>query len=121
MCVHNGRELTAARTLAETMVAELAEVPGVTPSTLHRLEIGGAVPICESSSRRQCASVELVCCIPKPLAAACAGRRCPNTARRRWWRRLPLKGLSARWTQQLEEPCGLNASDRKCSTVIRSE
>jgi len=45
MRVLDGRQLTAARALAEMTVVELAEAACVTPRTLHRLEIGGAVPI----------------------------------------------------------------------------
>jgi transcriptional regulator with XRE-family HTH domain len=41
----DGRQLTAARALAEMTVAELASAAGVTPRTLHRLEIGGTVPV----------------------------------------------------------------------------
>jgi transcriptional regulator with XRE-family HTH domain len=41
----DGRQLTAARALAELTVAELAALAGVTSRTLHRLEIGGATPI----------------------------------------------------------------------------
>src|ERR1700694_4663779 len=40
-----GRQLTAARALAELTVLELANAAGVTPRTIHRLEIGGAVDI----------------------------------------------------------------------------
>jgi transcriptional regulator with XRE-family HTH domain len=43
----DGRQLTAARALAELTVAELAESAGVTPRTLHRLEIGGVVPVAQ--------------------------------------------------------------------------
>jgi transcriptional regulator with XRE-family HTH domain len=45
MRVLDGRQLTAARALAEMTVVELANAAGVTPRTLHRLEIGGAIPI----------------------------------------------------------------------------
>jgi transcriptional regulator with XRE-family HTH domain len=45
MRIFEGRQLTAARALAEMTIAELAEAAQVTVRTLHRLEIGGAVPI----------------------------------------------------------------------------
>jgi DNA-binding XRE family transcriptional regulator len=41
MLTFDGRQLTAARALAEFTLAELAEAAGVTPRTVHRLEIGG--------------------------------------------------------------------------------
>lgn len=46
----DGRQLTAARALADMTVAELAEKAEVTPRTVHRLEIGG--PFTVSPSRR---------------------------------------------------------------------
>ena len=39
--VFDGRQLTAARALAELTVVELAEAAGVTTRTINRLEIGG--------------------------------------------------------------------------------
>jgi transcriptional regulator with XRE-family HTH domain len=39
----DGRQLTAARALAEMTVADLAEKANVTPRTVHRIEIGGTV------------------------------------------------------------------------------
>lgn len=46
----DGRQLTAARALAEMTVADLAEKAEVTPRTVHRIEIGG--PFSVSPSRR---------------------------------------------------------------------
>jgi transcriptional regulator with XRE-family HTH domain len=46
----DGRQITAARALAELTVAELASLAGVTVRTVHRLEIGG--PITVSPGRR---------------------------------------------------------------------
>ncbi|MGE0022882.1 MAG: helix-turn-helix domain-containing protein [Hyphomicrobium sp.] len=46
----DGRQLTAARTLAGMTVANLAEKADVTPRTVHRIEIGG--PFSVSPSRR---------------------------------------------------------------------
>jgi transcriptional regulator with XRE-family HTH domain len=46
----DGRQLTAARALAGMTVLELAAAAEVTPRTIHRLEISGAVPI--ASKRR---------------------------------------------------------------------
>src|SRR5215510_11762570 len=43
--VSDGRQLTAARALAELTVLELAEAAGVTGRTIHRLEIGGAIHV----------------------------------------------------------------------------
>ena len=43
--VFDGRQLTAARALAELSMLELAEVANVTGRTIHRLEIGGAVHV----------------------------------------------------------------------------
>jgi transcriptional regulator with XRE-family HTH domain len=39
--VFDGRQLTAARALAELTVIELAQAAGVTTRTINRLEIGG--------------------------------------------------------------------------------
>lgn len=46
----DGRQLTAARALAEMTVADLAEKANVTPRTVNRIEIGG--PFSVSPSRR---------------------------------------------------------------------
>lgn len=46
----DGRQITAARALASLTVADLAEKAGVTPRTVHRIEIGG--PFSVSPSRR---------------------------------------------------------------------
>jgi hypothetical protein len=46
----DGRQLTAARALAELTVAGLAAVAGVTPRTIHRLEISGVIHV--SDKRR---------------------------------------------------------------------
>ncbi|MBL8845452.1 MAG: helix-turn-helix domain-containing protein [Hyphomicrobium zavarzinii] len=46
----DGRQLTAARALAEMTVAALAEKADVTPRTVHRIEIGG--PFSVSPSKR---------------------------------------------------------------------
>jgi DNA-binding XRE family transcriptional regulator len=43
--VFDGRQLTAARALAELTVVELAEAAGVTTRTINRLEIGGVTQI----------------------------------------------------------------------------
>ena len=43
--VFDGRQLTAARALAEFTLLELAEAANVTGRTIHRLEIGGAVHV----------------------------------------------------------------------------
>jgi transcriptional regulator with XRE-family HTH domain len=45
MLTFDGRQLTAARALADLTIAELAEAAGVTPRTVHRLEIGGELHI----------------------------------------------------------------------------
>jgi hypothetical protein len=45
MRIFEGRQLTAARALAELTVAELAEDAGVTARTINRLETGGVTPI----------------------------------------------------------------------------
>jgi transcriptional regulator with XRE-family HTH domain len=47
MQTFDGRQLTAARALAELTVAELATAAGVTPRTIHRLEIGGVIHVAE--------------------------------------------------------------------------
>lgn len=47
MDVFDGRQLTAARALAELTVAELAAAAGVTPRTVHRLEIGGEIHVAD--------------------------------------------------------------------------
>jgi transcriptional regulator with XRE-family HTH domain len=41
MPTFEGRQLTAARALADLTIIELAEAAGVTKGTVHRLEIGG--------------------------------------------------------------------------------
>jgi hypothetical protein len=41
----DGRQITAARALAELTVAELAEAAGVTTRTVNRLEVGGIAHI----------------------------------------------------------------------------
>lgn len=46
----DGRQLTAARSLADLTVADLAKRAGVTPRTVHRIEIGGQFSV--SPSRR---------------------------------------------------------------------
>ncbi len=43
--VFDGRQLTAARALAELTVIELAKAAGVTARTINRLELAGATPI----------------------------------------------------------------------------
>src|SRR5215471_11603407 len=43
--VFDGRQLTAARALAELTVLELADAAGVTGRTIHRLEIGGTIHV----------------------------------------------------------------------------
>jgi transcriptional regulator with XRE-family HTH domain len=45
MRTFDGRQLTAARALAELTVAELAKAAGVTARTINRLEIGGVVHV----------------------------------------------------------------------------
>jgi transcriptional regulator with XRE-family HTH domain len=50
MPTFDGRQLSAARTLAGMTVAELAGLADVTPRTVHRIEIGG--PFTVSPSRR---------------------------------------------------------------------
>jgi transcriptional regulator with XRE-family HTH domain len=47
MRIFDGRQLTAARALAGWTVAQLAEAAGVTPRTVHRLEIGGEIYVAE--------------------------------------------------------------------------
>jgi transcriptional regulator with XRE-family HTH domain len=47
MRTYDGRQLTAARALAELTVVELAEAAGVTPRTIHRLEIGGVIQVAD--------------------------------------------------------------------------
>jgi transcriptional regulator with XRE-family HTH domain len=47
MAIFDGRQLTAARALAELTVVQLAEAAGVTPRTIHRLEIGGAIRVAD--------------------------------------------------------------------------
>jgi transcriptional regulator with XRE-family HTH domain len=39
--IFDGRQLTAARALADLTITELAEAAGVSKRTVHRLEIGG--------------------------------------------------------------------------------
>ena len=50
MRTFDGRQVTAARALAELTVAQLAKAAGVTPRTIHRLEIGGTIHV--SDKRR---------------------------------------------------------------------
>src|SRR5215468_726243 len=50
MPTFEGRQLTAARALADLTIIELAEAAGVTKGTVHRLEFGGEQPI--SKKRR---------------------------------------------------------------------
>ena len=45
MKVFDGRQLSAARALAELTVIELAKAAGVTTRTINRLEIGGVTQI----------------------------------------------------------------------------
>src|SRR5262245_52570441 len=45
MQTFEGRLLTAARGLAELTLLDLAKAAGVTPRTVHRLEIGGTAQI----------------------------------------------------------------------------
>jgi hypothetical protein len=45
MCTFDGRQLTAARALAELTVHELAEAAGVTARTINRIEVGGVVHV----------------------------------------------------------------------------
>jgi hypothetical protein len=59
MRTFDGRQLTAARALAEITVAELATAAGVTPRTIHRLEIGGVIHVAEK--RRHGHVSQLVC------------------------------------------------------------
>jgi hypothetical protein len=47
MSTFDGRQITAARALAELTVAELAEAAGVAVRSVHRLEIGGELPVAE--------------------------------------------------------------------------
>jgi hypothetical protein len=47
MRTFDGRQLTAARALAELTVIELAAAAGVTPRTTHRLEIGGVIDVAD--------------------------------------------------------------------------
>lgn len=47
MRTFDGRQLTAARALAELTVAELATAAGVTPRTIHRLEIGAVIRVAD--------------------------------------------------------------------------
>src|SRR6516165_4757215 len=47
MSTFDGRQITAARALAELTVAELAETAGVALRTVHRLEIGGDLHVAE--------------------------------------------------------------------------
>jgi hypothetical protein len=43
--IHDGKQLAAARALAGLGIRELAAVAGVTPRTLHRLEMGGTIHV----------------------------------------------------------------------------
>jgi hypothetical protein len=45
MPTFDGRQLTAARALAELTVAELAKAAGVTSRTINRLEVGGVIQV----------------------------------------------------------------------------
>jgi transcriptional regulator with XRE-family HTH domain len=45
MSTFDGRQITAARALAELTIAELAEAAGVAVRTVHRLEIGGELHV----------------------------------------------------------------------------
>jgi len=45
MLTLDGRQLTAARALAELTIVELAEAASVALRTVHRLEISGTLPI----------------------------------------------------------------------------
>jgi DNA-binding XRE family transcriptional regulator len=45
MRTFDGRQMTAARALAELTVHELAEAAGVTARTINRLEVGGVIQI----------------------------------------------------------------------------
>jgi helix-turn-helix protein len=47
MGTFDGRQLTAARALAELTVTQLASAAGVTRRTVHRLEIGGTVHVAD--------------------------------------------------------------------------
>jgi hypothetical protein len=47
MRIFDGRQLTAARALAGWTVAQLAGAAGVTPRTVHRLEVGGEIHVAE--------------------------------------------------------------------------
>jgi DNA-binding XRE family transcriptional regulator len=47
MRTYDGRQLTAARALAELTVVELAAAAGVTPRTINRLETGGVIHVAE--------------------------------------------------------------------------
>jgi hypothetical protein len=47
MLTFDGRQITAARGLAELTVVELAEAAGVAFRTVHRIEIGGELHVAE--------------------------------------------------------------------------
>jgi hypothetical protein len=47
MSTFDGRQITAARALAELTVAELAEAAGVAVRSVHRLEIGGELHVAQ--------------------------------------------------------------------------
>jgi DNA-binding XRE family transcriptional regulator len=47
MRTFDGRQLTAARALAELTVIELAKAAGVTTRTVNRLEVGGVLHVSE--------------------------------------------------------------------------
>ena len=47
MRTFDGRQLTAARALAELTVIELAQAAGVTARTVNRLEVGGVLHVSE--------------------------------------------------------------------------
>jgi len=49
--IFDGRQLTAARALAELSMRDLAEAANVTGRTIHRLEIGGAVHVAATGPR----------------------------------------------------------------------
>ena len=44
---HDGKQLAAARALAGLGIRELAAAAGITPRTLHRLEMGGTIHVSE--------------------------------------------------------------------------
>jgi|SRR5262249_43489153 len=44
---HDGKQLTAARALADLGIRELAAAAEITPRTLHRLEMGGFIHVSE--------------------------------------------------------------------------